>query len=301
MMKGKTNIQPPHMRFWQRMLVYAGTLVASSLSILNVNFEFVSLGVSCVIYFLASILLALAVICAIQDVKSIKLKVDKVIESNKFTLNLKDDTHYRAIVFSIPGTVFIGAYAVMNACVAVARFSLWCLSLSLYYALLCAMRVLIILHAKQEMHQAQNEIKKFEIARTCGVMLSASTIALGLSVTLIVTEGDSSFYPSFLIYAAATYTFYNVGSSIINIIKARKKENAYVITLRWIGHADALVSLLQLQTALFFEFGKADEILVPVANAATGLVVCVSVLALGVQMVVKSQAKINASKGGLQR
>lgn len=281
------------------MLVYTGTLAAAAVSILNVNVEFVEINVACLIYLLAAILLTLSVICAVQDIKTIKAKIDSAIEHNHLTAHINDDSAYRAIIFSIPGTVIAGVYTVMNGVIATLNFSLWYLSLSAYYALLCAMRSLIIKNTLLETQQKQNEAKKFRIARTCGVLLTVSTIALGVSVTLMVVEGDSSSYPGFAIYAVATYTFYSIIVSITNIIKAKKKEDVYVKTLRWVAHACALVSLLQLQTAMFCEFEKNKGILVTIANASTGFIVCVAVLALGVQMVVKSNAKINECKGRL--
>ena len=97
-----------------------------------------------------------------------------------------------------------------------------------------------------------------------------------------------------LIYAVATYTFYKLGMAIRNLIKARKEESLLLVTLRNISYADALVSLLSLQTALLAAFGQDSGELVPLMNALTGASVCLMILGLGSYMVWKSK-KIQVS------
>ncbi len=54
--------------------------------------------------------------------------------------------------------------------------------------------------------------------------------------------------------------------------------------IRNIGFADALVSILSLQTAMFASFGGDNEFIRPM-NAATGTVVCLMILIMGIRMI----------------
>ncbi len=85
--------------------------------------------------------------------------------------------------------------------------------------------------------------------------------------------------------AVATYTFYKLTMSIINMIKARKEKSILSITLRYIGYSDALVSIFSLQTALFAAFGQQSGKLIPIMNTLTGTVICLMIMGLGIYMV----------------
>lgn len=93
----------------------------------------------------------------------------------------------------------------------------------------------------------------------------------------------------------AAYTFYKLVMSILGMIRARKEQSLLLITIRNIGHSDALVSMLSLQTALFAAFGQDSGDLVPVMNAATGAVVCLGALALGIHMVYDAGKRMKMS------
>lgn len=73
------------------------------------------------------------------------------------------------------------------------------------------------------------------------------------------------------------------------MIKARKGISILLKTLRNINYADALVSLLSLQTALLSAFGQESGAMIPITNALTGAGVCLMIFALGIYMVRKSE------------
>ena len=58
--------------------------------------------------------------------------------------------------------------------------------------------------------------------------------------------------PAFLINVA--YTFYKITMAVVNMVKVRKTKSPILITIRNIGAADALVSMLTLQAAMFASF-----------------------------------------------
>lgn len=102
---------------------------------------------------------------------------------------------------------------------------------------------------------------------------------------LMVCEEEGKSYPGFLIYAVAAYTFYKIILSIINLVKVRKFKSPLLMAIRDIGYIDACVSVLSLQTAMFASFGSEQESFIKLMNGATGSVVCLLVLGIGIYSV----------------
>ena len=97
-----------------------------------------------------------------------------------------------------------------------------------------------------------------------------------------------------MIYVAAAYTFIKIGTSIANFVKARREDDYTLQILRNVNLADAVVSVLALQTAMLREFGA--ELDVGIFNALTGAGVCSVILALGIYMIVKGNIGLKKLK-----
>ena len=102
-------------------------------------------------------------------------------------------------------------------------------------------------------------------------------------------------YPGTLIFAAGAYTFYTVGSSIIDIVKYRKYKSPVLSAAKNIRFVAALVSLLSLETAMLAQFGN-DEAYRFLMTLLTGSAVCLIVLGISVYMTVKANIGINRLK-----
>lgn len=103
---------------------------------------------------------------------------------------------------------------------------------------------------------------------------------------IIYSRNTQKRYAGFLIYAVAFYTFYKVIMAVLNTVKAGKTKLPLVMTLRSVGYADALVSLLSLQVAMLTAFSEPGAGHISVMNTCTGLGVCIMVLLAGVGMIV---------------
>lgn len=101
--------------------------------------------------------------------------------------------------------------------------------------------------------------------------------------------------PSFVINVA--YTIYNgvigvmnqsawfITMAVINMVKVRKMQSPILITIRNIGVADALVSMLTLQMTMLLSFQGTDGLNADRMNGITGLAVCLLISALGISMI----------------
>lgn len=210
-------------------------------------------------------------------------------KSNQIANTLITNNRLRAVLITLSGMSLNLIYAVLNGVIGITARSAWYGFLSAYYILLCVMRFFSVSYAHQVFTKKEpsNNLEKREVKvyRNCGIVLSVTSIALAGAVIMLVSGEGGKSYPGLMIYTVATYTFCKLTLSIINMVKARKEKSLLLVTLRYIGHSDALVSMLSLQTALFAAFGQEAGELVPIMNALTGAAICLMVLGLGIYMV----------------
>ena len=99
----------------------------------------------------------------------------------------------------------------------------------------------------------------------------------------MVTDNAAHSYIGWTIYAYAAYAFSKIVIAIYNLFKA-KKENYTIKAIKRISLADALVSILTLQTSLLYTFSAGDN---GAVNALTGAVVCILTVAIGIFMLIE--------------
>ena len=80
--------------------------------------------------------------------------------------------------------------------------------------------------------------------------------------------------------------------AVINMVKVRKMQSPILITIRKIGVADALVSMLTLQTTMLASFQDTSSIDANRMNGITGLAVCILIALLGASMIYYASKRI---------
>ena len=183
------------------------------------------------------------------------------------------------------------AYAVFNGVLGIMGLSAWYGALAVYYVLLAAMRggVLSFHFLGRKKYAADANGEKRADLRAFGIC-GTGLVLLPLCLSVVIAQtvrGINSFeHPGLTIYVAALYAFYKIVMSVINIFRARRSDELTVRAIRSINLADALVSILALQTAMFREFSPDAD--AGFANALTGFAVCALTAALGIFMIVRS-------------
>jgi hypothetical protein len=195
-------------------------------------------------------------------------------------------------------------YAIYNASIAIYYYSVWSALLALYYLALSAMRGGLIFGDRRRKKRArinneQVQDKGIKIYLRCGIYLIVFTmIIVGGMVRLIIAERNEerSFY---LIYVTALYTFIRVIWGIHNGIKAKRVDDFITKSLRNINLADALVSILALQTAMLAAFAKGQHM--QWANLLTGVFVCVFLLGMGIYMIINGKEALRKGDDNAER
>lgn len=186
------------------------------------------------------------------------------------------------------------AFAGMKLYAAIFQHSLWMGAIAGYYIQLCLIRMFLtkqLLHGEKE----KSMEREWRAYRITALLLFLTNMALSAIVTQIVREGRSYYYPGFVIYATAAYTFYSMGSSIYNFIRYNKFSSPLLSAVKTVSLTTALVSVFTLQTAMISSFSGEEEQTF-LLNEITGAVVCIMVLTMAVFMLFRAGKR---EKGGV--
>lgn len=279
-----------------RVLIYIGTILLAVLTILVAVMDILPSIAEIILYVCAAASLLITCCYGAKDALSLSRNVVKPrIANNPFMHRLSSDYQYRTILFAISGFAVHLIFAGFNCIIAIISSSGWYGSLAAYYLLLVTMRWGAVGHVRSATKQSSREAHENQVYLRCGYLFILMSLVLG-GVVFWMTRGKTNkTYPGILIYAVAVYTFWKVSISIVNLVKVRKIHSLLLKTLRNIGYADALVSLLSLQTALLSEFSEGDITFARSMNTATGLAVCALILVMGIHTVQRARTFIKQS------
>ena len=292
----------PALSLWKRIALYVATAALTVLIVLDLLHPLVTAPqlFRYILYAVAAFCLAASCVYLIRDIGHIlDHDIRPLVARHAFTNQLAVDHRFRSVVFAVPSLGLTIVYAVFNTVVAFLSRSRWYLALAAYYLILSLLRYDVLKTSRKESHLADENEKRLRAwtgYRNCGFMLIALSVVLGGIVGLIYLESGEKRYPGVLIYAAAAYTFYKLTKAVIRMIRARKENAPVLMSLRSIGYADALVSLLTLQVALFSTFPPENPAFGTVMNLMTGILVCLMTTGIGIGMTAVGCKMIRESK-----
>ena len=235
----------------------------------------------------------------IRNFPNIKFFILKNTEQKPFWNRLLTEYGYRAVIFSICSFVLNMTFTIYNAVLAFSSGSIWFGALSAYYAILMTMRGSIIgyhLKRRRAVKNGQDSsltfVRDTVVYKRIGILLTFLPFVLSFAIASMVLESSSFSHRGMSIYAFAFYAFYKVVLTVIRYLKNRKSDEITVKAITDIGLADAMVSLLALQSSMLKEFNTDNSINASVMNAITGAFVCIITLIVGIAMILKANANI---------
>ena len=135
------------------------------------------------------------------------------------------------------------------------------------------------------------EIVGIPVYILAAMLLTAAFICLykdlksGIIERFFITVKKNAFGAHFLEDYRFRTVLTTMPSFVINMVKVRKMQSPILITIRNIGVADALVSMLTLQMTMLVSFQGTDGLNGDRMNGITGLAVCLLISALGISMI----------------
>ncbi len=176
--------------------------------------------------------------------------------------------------------------------------SYWFVVLAVYYVIMAVMRFLLVRYVRIQ-KIGTNILKEWKRAKACAYILLLINLSLSGAVLMILYQHRGYDYPGVMIYVMALYTFYALTMSIVDIVKYRKLGSPVMSTAKIVSLSAALVSLLNLETAMFAQFGAG---LAPehqrIFIILTGAGVSITVVTLSVILIVNANKEIRRIKNG---
>lgn len=264
-----------------------------TLLILNPEGVFITV-LSYILYPISAVLFGYCVYTVVYAVnKGVKTAADKNRKVHRFVY----DYEFRTILLAIGSFLISVCVSIFNGTLALLGSSVWYGALAVYYILLASLRGCVLIGRRKGRKLGENEIQmEYRDAKaylTSGILLICLTLALSGALVQMVRDKRAFLYAGTMIYVAAAYAFYKIIMSIVNLFKARKADDYAVQAIRNINFADALVSILALQTALLQTFSKEESAVnTGMFHSVTGAVVAAVIIVMGILMIVQGKRKI---------
>lgn len=271
------------------LIVYLLAVGAAAFSVIQVQKGILPQIAGILVYIFAAVSLTEACICLYNDLRNgVIEKLLMTVKKTSFGAQFLEDYTFRTILTTMPSFIINVAYTVYNGVIGIVNQSSWFITMAVYYSLLGVMRYHAV-NAGRKISRMKNQklIRKKELAviKTDGLLLLLLNLALSGVVLLTIAKGRAKAYSEIMAISIAAYTFYKTTMAVINMVKVRKMQSPILITIRNIGVADALVSMLTLQTTMLASFQNTSHLDVNRMNALTGMAVCILIALLGISMI----------------
>ena len=210
-----------------------------------------------------------------------------------------DDAGLRTRMALIPSVAANGGYALLQLGLGILNRSVWYYALSAYYGLLLLMRCTLLL--KMGRSGLGKDLRgEYRLFLGCGGVLTVMNAALAVIVSYMVWQNRGFTHHPITTIAMAAYTFYTLTMAVINVVRCRRYNSPVLSASKAVSLAAALVSILSLETAMLNAFGSGDDrVFRQVMLGASGGVVCLAVLAMGLYMMVRAAKELGRLKKGV--
>lgn len=292
---GRKRFRLPEIRVGARLLLYCFTALCSMVSLMETVRSHLGHAADTAIYVLAAAGLLFSCYYLHYDLSAgIRVTIRNMRTRYALADRIYQDYRYRTVLFTTFSFLVNLVYAFGNGYYGWVRRSPWLGTLSAYYLVLSMMRFGVVRFGWKMPDKRTDKrtdkglkLREIRIYRNTGILLLMNTIVLdGAVILLIHNEGGTS-YPGTLVFAVAAYTFYKIIMSVIHVVKAKRLKSPLLAAVRNVGYADALVSILSLQTAMLESFG--EGMLEPKRmNGIAGAAICVAISLTGIYMIYSS-------------
>ena len=176
--------------------------------------------------------------------------------------------------------------------------SWWFVVLAVYYVIMAVMRFLLLRYVRLNAIGA-SLLREWRRSRVCACILLLVNLSLSGAVLMILYRNRGYDYPGIMIYVMALYTFYALTHAIVELVKYRALGSPVLSTAKIVSLSAALVSMLNLETAMFAQFGgemaQKDQNLMIIL---TGAGISITVITLSVILIVRATKEIRRINDG---
>ena len=209
------------------------------------------------------------------------------IASSAFGDQYLHDPAFRGSVSIYQGMIVNFLYMLFRIATGIRYASVWFISMAVYYMVLGGLRAYLI--SSYRRREAGGLSFEYCCYRRTAWLLFLLNIPMGGMIVLMVRTNSGFFYPGYIIYLSALYTFYTMAVSIVNLVKFRKLGSPILSAAKVLNFVSAMMSILGLQTAMISRFSVNGENYRRLMNAVTGGFVYGIVVMIAVYMLLHSR------------
>lgn len=173
---------------------------------------------------------------------------------------------------------------IFSAVIGICYTSVWFISMAVYYLMLGAIRIYLIISYKQR--HIKDEVICYRNTALCLFLLN---VPIGGIILLMIRTNSVFSYPGYVIYLSALYTFYTLIIAVRNIVKFRKIGSSILSAAKVLNFIAAMMSILGLQTAMISQFSVNGDAYRKMMNGITGGFVYAIVFVIAVYMICNSR------------
>ncbi len=249
-------------------------------------YSFASPAMPMWLHYLAYIMSAYSLACMCLRIPLMVRDIKRFSATNKFAQLLVSSPVYRVRIMLYLSLFFNICYAAVQFALALTSKSNWYVTLTIYYCLLVALRVMLLVFMGQiGGEDKQSKLLEWRLYGISGIMLALMNMALNVMVFFIVwkNKGFSHYYV--VTIALGAYTFLALTLAIVNIIRYRRFNSPVMSACKAISLVCALVSLLSLETAMLASFGgDMSEHSRYLLTVVTGMLICWFIFGMSIYM-----------------
>ncbi len=207
-----------------------------------------------IVYLISAYALTALVLYCVHTLPSTINIVKSKLSSNKYVCKLSSDELLKVKFKLYLSSVISFLYIFVNIFSAVYYKTAWFGIFAFYYIILTAMKFVLSLFVHKN-PLGTNTVGEIKCTKVCSLVMLTLNFTLTAAVLMMLFQGKGAEPKGVLIYLIALYTFYSLITAITYVIKYRKLNNFVVFTTGVISFAEALVSMLLLETSMLAQFG----------------------------------------------
>jgi hypothetical protein len=166
-------------------------------------------------------------------------------------------------------------YAVFNGIIGLKYKSYWFLWMAAWYMIIHLLRLLVISDSKIISNRR----------KAAGSGICQLAVVLAGIICIGIIERRNPIRSEIIMIVLALYTFVTLAFAIINVIKARKKEDDLLEIEKDVSLVSAIGSMLSLERGMLGTFGDASDKLTLILEASTGAVAVILILLIGISLI----------------
>lgn len=176
--------------------------------------------------------------------------------------------------------------------------SWWFVVLAGYYTIMAVIRLLMLCSVRRNQIGIRI-LAEWHRARLCAYILLLVNLSLSGAVLMILYQNRGYDYPGIMIYVMALYTFYSAIHTAVDMVRYRKLGSPLLSAVQIVSLSAALVSVLNLETAMFAQFGRDMSVWAQhLFIILTGAGISITMVTLSVLLIIRATKEIRRKKYG---